>query len=700
MLHLYNRNHLNKTPLTEYKDYKIVKVLSTGDRTLTFSSPSLLEEEGYIRTPTDEFVVKAVNVTNKGWYNVTASLNVEALEGKEWKSFETVEATIEDTLNLAFVGTGWVVKSSSITKKRTLRLTNTNAWKILQQAKKTYRCEFELDSINKTITIVERLGSDKGAYFIDSLNLISLNKQSNSNDFYTRLIAIGATTTTGEGEIAIENTLEVTVENFQYSNKIKTLIWKDERYTDIQSLTEDAAYKLEEISKPYKAYTVNVLDLANMNDKYKNILSYSLGDTVTIISDNFRDKQRIVKITEYPEQPERNSCELGNTKLTFEEVQKEAKEVSNTVSNITKDNGTIAETAIKEVIKKIVAGTINVDEINSLKINVGRLDATVANINAAYISKAEIDTLLVNYATVQNLKAALAQIGILEADYATIAELLAGNITAGNIQSGSLTGDLLNMLTVFITDANIVDITAGKITSGTIDTSKVTISSNNGNIIISDGTQQFRDKNGNVRLQMGQDAQGNFTFSLLDEAGTGVLIDSTGIKEAAISDGFIKESMIGEGEIGGNKINWTSFVQEFNKDTNTNTINSSKIMVDGTNQSINVHFNKIETSINDINENKMYRVEIISSNGNIFKSGNINTTLSARVYSWDKNITEEINASRFIWTRVSSDKEGDIAWNTSHFGGTKEITVTTEDVYSRATFNVTVLDEEGKSLIK
>lgn len=602
MLHLYDKNHNKVKGLKKYKDYNIESVLSTADKTLSFSYPSNLGkdivEECYLRNKKDEFIVKAVESSGE-WFNITATVNVEDLEGKAWKSFETVEATIEDSLNLAFVGTGWVVKSSSITKKRTIRMTNTNAWLILQQAIKTYRCEIQLDSINKTLEIKEKIGEDKGVYFIDSLNLISLNTQSDSYDFYTRLIAIGKTTTTGEGDEAVETTLEVTVENFQYSNKIKTLIWKDERYTDEASLREDATYKLEEISKPYRSYSVEIKDLANMNEKYKNILAYNLGDTATIISDNFKDKQRIVKLVEYPDEPERNSCELGNIKLTFEEVQKEQEEVSNTVSNITSDDGTIAESAIKDVVKKLVAGTINVDELNALKINVGKLEATVAEINTAYIDKAFIDKLIANYATIANLEAALAKIGTLETDYATIKELLAGNITSGNIQTGGITGDNLNMDTIFVKDGNILDLSAGKITSGILDTSKITIQSKNGNIIIADGTQQFKDNNGVVRLQLGQDAKGNFTFSLFDETGVGVLIDSTGIHEGAIADGMIKENMIGDGEIGGGKINWSSFVQEFNKDTNTNTILASKILIDGTAQNALLHFNSIENKVDE-----------------------------------------------------------------------------------------------------
>ncbi|MDY3988795.1 MAG: phage tail protein [Massilioclostridium sp.] len=102
---------------------------------------------------------------------------------------------------------------------------------------------------------------------------------------------------------------------------------------------------------------------------------------------------------------------------------------------------------------------------------------------------------------------------------------------------------------------------------------------------------------------------------------------------------------------------------------------------------------RVETSIDLIDKSKMYRVQIVSSNGNIFKNGLISTTLRAILYSWDKNITAETDASRFRWTRISADEEGDKAWNTSHFGGTKEITITSDDVQSRATFQVDVLDE-------
>ncbi len=88
----------------------------------------------------------------------------------------------------------------------------------------------------------------------------------------------------------------------------------------------------------------------------------------------------------------------------------------------------------------------------------------------------------------------------------------------------------------------------------------------------------------------------------------------------------------------------------------------------------------------DIN-NLTYNLEIVSSNGLVFKNGQIDSTLSARVFKGSVEVTDQFDAAQFSWTRVSSDPTGDTAWNTSHFGGTKTISITSDDVLVRATFN-------------
>lgn len=101
---------------------------------------------------------------------------------------------------------------------------------------------------------------------------------------------------------------------------------------------------------------------------------------------------------------------------------------------------------------------------------------------------------------------------------------------------------------------------------------------------------------------------------------------------------------------------------------------------------------EVSDRVTEIEEQKMYRLVITSSNGNIFKNGNIATTLSAEVYSWDENITDSLDPNQFVWTRVSEDADSDKLWNAAHYGGAKKIYITTEDVNVRATFFCDLID--------
>ena len=101
---------------------------------------------------------------------------------------------------------------------------------------------------------------------------------------------------------------------------------------------------------------------------------------------------------------------------------------------------------------------------------------------------------------------------------------------------------------------------------------------------------------------------------------------------------------------------------------------------------------EVSDRITTIEEQKMLRLVITSSNGNIFKNGNVKTLLSAVVYSWDKDITDTLDANQFIWTRVSEDTEADKVWNEQHFGGAKAVVITSADVKVRATFYCDLID--------
>ena len=601
MLQLYNKDHVKIEGLTKYKDLCIESDLAKGDKILSFSYPKKLSEniclEGYIRTKTDEYVIKEIN-RNRSNMEVKCNLNLESLEGQSWDRFESVEQTASNCLNLALAGTGWSIGTCSIDKLRTIRKTACNSLDIIQEIIGTYICEVEFNSLTKTINIANTLGSDKGVYFIENLNLLDLSIQGNSYDYYTKIDARG------------KDDLAVTLENHQYSNKVKTIYWKDERYTNITSLTEDATYKLNEMSKPYTAYKATVLDLANASDIYKNILSYKLGDIITLVSKNHktREKQRIVKMTQYPEDPNKNTCELGSTILKFEDVQKQQKDTTETVNNITSDNGTISEEAVRTSIDKITINKADIQSLNVVEERVGKLEATTATITNLNAANAKIDKLQATKANITELDAGVARISILEVGTAKIKTLLAGTVTAGSTQTIVLNASNTTIANALIKSAMIESLDVSKINSGTINTNKFTITSDDGAILITDNTMQFKDSSGRVRIQIGQDTSNNFNFIVKAADGTTTLIDGYGVKEKAIVDGLIKTNMIADNSIKASKIDYASFVTGYNSSTNTSKITGSKVTING--QSLDLVFNTLETSINS----KLGRNIILNSN--------------------------------------------------------------------------------------
>ena len=176
---------------------------------------------------------------------------------------------------------------------------------------------------------------------------------------------------------------------------------------------------------------------------------------------------------------------------------------------------------------------LNAEYINAVKVDVDELNAKSATIEqlTAYTLKSEFGEF--QNLTAENLKAANASIGSLDANVANINTVLAGNVGTGLLQTIHLTGENVVIDDAVIKSANIES----------IDTDVVTVG--NENIILSGSTQQFKDSDGNVRVQIGQDAEGDFTFIIADQDGATV-IDADGVTEKAIPDGLIKDKMVAD----------------------------------------------------------------------------------------------------------------------------------------------------------
>ena len=279
------------------------------------------------------------------------------------------------------------------------------------------------------------------------------------------------------------------------------------------------------------------------------------------------------------------------------------------------------------IINEALIGKATIEELNAVKatikdLDVSKLEADVAHINQALITKAEI----------AELDAIRADISVLETDVGNIETLVGGNLTMDNIQSLVLTSSKVTVDNAFIKDAMIDRVSASKITAGTIDTSLVTIGSEDGAMTITGSLQQFKDADGNVRIQLGKDATGDFTFALYGADGQGQLINQNGITASAISDGLIVNKMVADNaSIAGSKLDIESVITEINGSTET--IKSSKIYLDDKNQTLEVAFNQLSTKVDliegvdgDLGET----LEQISANTTAINvmQGEINTLVS------------------------------------------------------------------------
>ena len=617
MLKILDKNKVPLKDLRVYKDLCIESVLDLDDKTLSFSAPlrnvrGFIVPEGYIETKEDRFVVKEVTRGTDGTAKITATLDMETLEGKSFRSFKTTEQTIQAALQLAFSGTGWTIAESTISKKRTLSMTNVSALDILKQALKTYRAEILVDSKNQQIYIYESIGSDKGVYFSSQLNLKKLTAEASSYDFYTELEPYGKDGLTIESV----NNGKTYVENHQYSNKVKRYIWKDERYTLPESLKEDAEAKLADMSRPYKSYSADVIDLSRASAGKYSILAYEMGDTVTLMDGitGTREKQRIVGMKRYPEEPNRDTCTLANKVLTFDELAQKYDDAANTVDNITNDNGQIDGDAIDGIYSSqvidlesaIVSSVTIIDlttkylevsgKLTAVEADIGTLNTNVANIDHALIGKLDADEAAITYATITDLNAANAVINVLEADSANIKSLLAGNAGVGDLQNIHLTSQNAVIDSALIRNAVMQTVTVGDLLSGTISTNKFLIASDDGGITISGATQQWKDENGVVRMQAGRDANGDFTFALFNSSGTGILIDDEGIHPGAIADGLIVNAMVAEdAAISGSKLDIESLFEEMNGSTSV--LKSNRIWFDDQNQSLSQVYTQMSNNI-------------------------------------------------------------------------------------------------------
>ena len=353
-------------------------------------------------------------------------------------------------------------------------------------------------------------------------------------------------------------------------------------------------------------------------------------------------KDKLLDILEKGRITDADGCEIELLNDQYTEKYNELKDVANSVlpggkgassttDTTTNDTTTNTTEIVKvnidydEILKTISekADWLYIDEDGQVMLNgevVPKLKVMELEAEKIKADLVETKELVADKATIGDLTATNANITNLTATVAQIQTLIGGNLTMDNIQSLVLTSDKVTIADALIKNAMIDSISANKIDTGTINTNNVNIQSEDGSMIINGTTQQFKDSSGKVRIQIGKDATGDFTFALFSQDGQGILIDETGIKAGAVPDQIITNDMVSDNaNISGGKLDISSVINSINN--NENTLLSSKIKFSDTDQTLDVAFNQLKTKVETI-EN----VTIDGDLSSIIEQVNTNTT--------------------------------------------------------------------------
>ncbi|WP_313127526.1 phage tail protein [Proteiniclasticum ruminis] len=310
MLKLYNPSGQRIGALEHYENLVVEEEVNQLNL-LSFDVPkeysSLIEYEGYVETEHNGRYIIKEKSSRTDTMGYKAIYDLEDLNGHiESKAYVsmTLSAMMADLLN----GTGWAINTSDTSLRTATAVTIDRLDLIYAIVRDTFGLEIKFDNQAKVITAEQYLGSDKGVYFHDEVNLIELQVDGDTYDFATRIIPRGAD---GLSIESVNGGLPY-LENTQHSTKIITRYWSDERYTIPENLKAAAQAKLDVMSKPLKSYAARVVDLARIAGI--SILEYSPGDVITLVDreSGIKEKQRIVVRRKFLDEPERDAITIAN----------------------------------------------------------------------------------------------------------------------------------------------------------------------------------------------------------------------------------------------------------------------------------------------------------------------------------------------------------------------------------------------------
>lgn len=361
MLNIYNQAKEKVFATEEYNNTNVVFEINKL-QVLSFEIPKwhlkYFELEGYIETKEQFFVIKEI-AERSDCYELTCFQDVEVFQTfHKQKTYAT--KTVDFMLN-DLLPSGWQLINKADNRKRTVTGNDIDGYELIQKIAKTFEVEIVFDNKKKTLTVGNELMQDLGTYFTKELNLQEIYLTSESHELITRIIPIG------HDNLGIEsvNNGKNYIENTTNSKKIKTLYWEDNRYTNVQSLFEDAKKKLDQLSKFKRTYETKVIDLSQTL-QYK-FLKVDIGDMVTLINNDtkIKEKFRITKLKKYLKNTLQNEITLGNKIDDLTSDDEKLKQIFNENWEKTKVFFDVTDKNIKGIVDKQKSTDNNLEHLKS-----------------------------------------------------------------------------------------------------------------------------------------------------------------------------------------------------------------------------------------------------------------------------------------------------------------------------------------------
>lgn len=349
----------------------------------------------------------------------------------------------------------------------------------------------------------------------------------------------------------------------------------------ITEMAERVEYELAFVKK------LMVDNLTATNATIKNlsgdVLKFKTGEFETLKTDVANFKQTFT-----------DDLQASNVKInTLESDHATFKEA--TATNLNATNARIAN---------IEADYLKATDAKLTYATITNLNTTNAEITKLKTKDAEIDKLVATKATITDLNAAVGRVGVLESSYANLNTLVNGNLTSDNIQNLTLTSKNTTIENGMIKNAMIENLSFDKITGMDINTTNLTVHSSDGKSKWSDNTIQISDAN-RVRVQIGKDASNDYSMSVWDKNGN-LIWDALGATEKTIQRKIIRDGIVADdANISGSKLDINSVIKEVNGSTTK--LKSSTIVMNDKNQTLDVVFNEMETTVADnLSSAKLY----------------------------------------------------------------------------------------------